>query len=110
MCWDALSLRLIHFDELIRTLGLAYVWRVIGILGVLTAFSDSLSCILGPVQVITGILMIIAWLVAAKEALDLAWVPTLVTVIIGWLAQFVITTFITASVLGLLELSAAVLG
>ena len=100
----------VRFDELIRTLGLAYVWQVIGILGILTAFSEALSCVLAPVQIITWILMIISWFVAARESLDLEWVQTIVTVIIGWLAQFLITTFVTALMLGLLELTGAALG
>ena len=100
----------VSFDELVRTLGLAYVWQVIGVLGILAAFSEALSCVLAPVQIIAMILMIIAWFIAAKEALDLEWVQTIVTVILGWLAQFVITTVITGLVLGLFELGAAAMG
>jgi hypothetical protein len=44
----------VSFDELVRTLGLAYVWQVIGILGVLAAFSEALSCVLAPVQIIVA--------------------------------------------------------
>ena len=97
----------VSFDELVRTLGLATVWQVIGVLGILATFSGALSCVLVPIQVIAGILMIIAWFLAAKEALDLEWVQTIVTVILGWLAQFVITTVITGLLLGLFELGAA---
>lgn len=61
-------------------------------------------------QLIVGILMIVAWVLAAKEALDLEWVLTIVTVILGGLAQFVITTFITGLVLGLFGLGAAAIG
>ena len=93
----------VRFDELVRTLGLAYVWQVIGVLGILANFSEALSCVVAPVQIIAMIVMIVAWLIAAKEALDLEWVPTIVTVILGWLAQFVITVFITGLVLGLFE-------
>jgi hypothetical protein len=100
----------VRLDELVRTLGLAYVWQVIGILGILAAFSEALSYVLVPVQIIAGILMIIAWFLAAKEALDLEWVQTIVTVILGWLAQFVITTVITGLVLGLFELGVTALG
>ena len=100
----------VSFDELVRTLGLAYVWRVIGVLGILAAFSEALSCLLDPVQIIATILMIIAWFIAAREALDLEWVQTVVTVVLGWLAQFVITTFITGLALGLFELSGAAMG
>jgi hypothetical protein len=100
----------VSFDELVRTLGLAYVWQVVGVLGILAAFSEALSCLLGPVQIISMILMIIAWFMAAREALDLEWVQTIVTVVLGWLAQFVITTGIAGLALGLLELSGAAIG
>jgi hypothetical protein len=80
----------VSFDELVRTLGLAYVWNVIGVLGILAAFSAALSCVLAPVMIIATIAMVIAWFVAAKEALDLEWLQTIVTVILGWLALVVI--------------------
>jgi hypothetical protein len=83
---------------------------VIGVLGILTAFSEALSYLLDPVQIIAAILMIVAWLIAAKEALDLEWVQTIVTVILGWLAQFVFTVFITGLVLGLFELGVTAIG
>jgi hypothetical protein len=57
-------------------------------------------------MIIAALATIIAWLVAAKEALDLDWVQTIVTVILGWLALFVIM-LISGAVLGLLGLGAA---
>ena len=100
----------VSFDELVRTMGLAYVWQVIGILGILAALSEVLSFVLVPVQFIAWILMIVAWFMAAKEALDLEWLPTIVTVLLGGLAQFLISTFITGLALGLFELGAAAIG
>ena len=97
----------VDFDELVRTLGLAYVWQVIGILGIVTGTSDALSCV---VQIFGGLVMIVAWLIAAREALDLEWGQTLITVILGWLAQFVTTIIIGALVLGLLELGGSAMG
>lgn len=73
----------VTFDELVRTLGLAHVWQAVGVIGVVAAFSTALSCLLAPVMLIAGILMVVAWFVAAKEALDLEWGQTIVTVIIG---------------------------
>jgi len=99
----------VTFDELVRTLGLAYVWQVVGVLGVLSAFSTALSCLLAPVMVIGAILLIIAWFIAAKEALDLDWVKTIITVILGWLSLVVITA-IAAIVVGLLGFGGAALG
>jgi hypothetical protein len=99
----------VSFDELVRTLGLAYVWQVIGVLGILSALSTTLSCVLAPVMVIAAIATIVAWLMAAKEALDLEWVQTIVTVILGWIALFVITA-LAGIVLGMLGFGAAALG
>ena len=99
----------VTFNELVRTLGLAYVWQLIGVLGVITAFSTSLSCILAPVMIIAAILMVVAWFVAAKEALDLGWFQTIVTVILGWIA-FIVIMIIAGLVLGALGLGAAALG
>jgi uncharacterized membrane protein (DUF485 family) len=99
----------VTFDELVRTLGLAYVWNVVGFIGIVSAFSIALSCLLAPVMIIAAILLIVAWFVAAKEALDLDWVKTIITVILGWLALIVITA-IAAIVVGLLGFGGAALG
>jgi hypothetical protein len=47
--------------------------------------------------------------VAVKEALDLDWTQTIITVILGWIALFVIR-LITKAVLGLMGLGVAALG
>ena len=52
----------------------------------------------------------IAWFVATKEALDLEWVQTIVTVVIGWLVLIVITAVIGGLVLGAVGLGAAAFG
>ncbi|MGD8794802.1 MAG: hypothetical protein PVF47_19795 [Anaerolineae bacterium] len=100
----------VSFGELVRVLGLAYVWQAVGVLGIVTAFSDALSSELYMVKIFAITMMVVAWVVAAKEALDLGWLQTGVTIILGWLAQFVITTIITGLVLGLLGLGVAALG
>jgi hypothetical protein len=100
----------VSFNELVRTLGLAYVWQVVGVLGIPIAFFDVFSGELYMIKVLAVVMLIISWLVAAKEALDLGWLQTGVTVLLGWIAQFVITTVITALALGLLGLVAAALG
>jgi len=99
----------VTFDELVRTLGLAYVWHIVGVVGVLTAFSDTLSCLLAPAFLIAGVMGFIAWFVATKEALDLEWVQTIVTVILGGIA-WVVVSLIGGVVLGLMGLTVAVLG
>ena len=99
----------VTFDELVRCLGLAYVWNVVGVVGVLANFSDALACLLAPVTFIAWVLGLISWFVATKEALDLEWVQTVVTVILGWLALFVVS-LIAGVVLGMLGLGVAAVG
>jgi hypothetical protein len=99
----------VTFEELVRTLGLAYVWQVIGFIGFLAAFSTTLGCLLAPVMILAVILLVVAWFIAAKEALDLEWVQVIVTVIIGWIA-LVIIMLIGGAIIGLLGLGAAAVG
>jgi hypothetical protein len=99
----------VTFEELVRTLGLAYVWQVIGLIGILAVFSDTLACVLAPVLIIAWIAMVIAWFIAAKEALDLEWAQTIITVIVGWVALFIVS-LIASAVLGALGWGAAAVG
>jgi hypothetical protein len=99
----------VSFDELIRTLGLAYIWNILGFLGILAAVSGFLQCVLAPIQIIGALAGLVAWFVAAKEALDLDWVQTIVTVFLGWLALMVVV-FVGGAILGLLGLGAAAVG
>ena len=99
----------VTFEELVRTLGLAYVWNIVGVIGVLAAFSDALACLLAPVTFIAWILGLISWFVAAREALDLEWVQTIVTVILGWIA-LVVVSLIAGVVLGMMGLGVAAVG
>lgn len=99
----------VTFEEMVRTLGLAYVWQVVGVFGILSAFSSALSCVLAPVMIVAAILLVVAWFIAAKEALDLEWVQTIITVILGWIALIVIV-LIGGALLGLLGFGAAALG
>ncbi|MBW8010161.1 MAG: hypothetical protein FVQ83_02810 [Chloroflexi bacterium] len=96
----------VDFGEMVRTLGLASVWNVLGIFtGVVNAFG-LLACLLFPLTLAIVILTFAAWVVAAKEALDLEWVQTIVTIVIGWLVIAVFTV-ITGIVLGIIGLTAA---
>lgn len=99
----------VTFDELVRTMGLASVWTAVGVLGVISAFSTALACLLGPVLVISWLALVVAWFVAVKEALDLAWGQTIVTVLIGFIPWIIIMA-LTGVVLTLLDLTATGFG
>jgi hypothetical protein len=99
----------VTFDELVRTMGLASIWTAVGVLGVIAAFSDALSCILGPVIVVSWVALVVAWFVAVHEALDLSWGKTILTVIIGFIPWAIIMA-LTGVVLSLLDLTASGFG
>jgi hypothetical protein len=96
----------VTFDELVRTLGLAYIWRVLGVISIVGAFSPALACVAAPISLAAAIAGLFSWFIAAKEALDLDWTQTIVTVLLGWAAIMAIT-FFTALILGMLGLGAA---
>ena len=96
----------VTFHELVRTLGLAYVWQVIGVLGILASL---FGCLLAPVMIVAVLLMVVAWFVAVKEALDLDWVKTIITVIPGVLAVIAVMA-VGLLVLSLFGFGAAGLG
>jgi hypothetical protein len=99
----------VTFDELVRTMGLASVWTAVGVLGIIAAFSDALSCVLGPAIVISWIALVAAWFVAVHEALDVSWAKTIVTVVIGFI-PWAIVMALTGVVLTMLDLTATGFG
>ncbi|MEX1246914.1 MAG: YIP1 family protein [Anaerolineales bacterium] len=92
------------FDEVVRTVGLAYVWGSIGIVGGLLAFiTPVLVCIASPLLLAAAVLSVISWAIAVHEALDLDWTNTAITVVIA----FVVNIVISGVVLGILGVSSA---
>jgi hypothetical protein len=73
----------VTFEEIVRTVGLAYVWNAVSILNVLGGLA---MCFLWPVTAIAWVALVVSLALAIKEALDLDWVPTIVTVVLGWIA------------------------
>ena len=96
----------VNFGEVVRVLGLASVWQVVGFVGILSAISAGLVCILSPLLIVGGLLSLAAWLVAVKEALDLDWTKTIITVIIGFIVNWIILA-IAGIVLGIFGFGAA---
>jgi hypothetical protein len=95
----------VSFDEVVRTLGLAYIWRAVAVLG-LFSFIPALECLLSPVRFAAWVVGLIAWFIAAKEALDLEWLETIITVVIGWVV-LVFVSFIGGVVRGIFGFGAA---
>jgi hypothetical protein len=91
----------VTFDELVRTLRLPSVRRLIGVLGVVAILGEGLSCIVELVTFVAWGLMLYAWSVAAKETLDLDLQKTAYTLLLGCLALIAVI-FVADLVLGLL--------
>ncbi|MDO9546014.1 MAG: YIP1 family protein [Pelolinea sp.] len=91
----------VSFEEMVRMLGLANVWSIIGFVGILGAISPTLVCITGPFALIAAFAGLAAWFIAAKEALDLEWPQTIGAVIIGWVISSVIAILLRNLIGGL---------
>ncbi len=89
----------VTFEEVVRTMGLANVWGLVGLLGILFSFVPLLLCAISPLLFAASILSIAASAVAVKEALDLEWGQTIVTIIVAWVAIFIIN-FVVGGLLG----------
>ncbi|UCE00702.1 MAG: hypothetical protein JSV42_08320 [Chloroflexota bacterium] len=98
----------VSFEELVRTVGLAYVWQAVGFLGILGSFSVALSCLVAPALFVGAILFLVSAMLAAKEALDLEWMQTIITVVIGWVVYIIIVA-VAGFVVSLLGLGGAAL-
>jgi len=98
----------VTFDELVRTLGLAYVWQAVGVLGILGAIG-ALACIVGPIRLAAALAGLVASAIAVKEALDLDWLKVIITVVIAWVAILIISLGATF-IIGLLGFGAAAAG
>lgn len=99
----------VTFEEVVRTIGLAYMWNAIGFLGIVALAAPGLTCASGPITFLAGLAGLVAWFIAAKEALDLEWPQTIGTVIIGWVVTLLVTA-VASAILGLLGLAGAGLG
>ena len=93
------------FDEMVRVLGLAYVWNIVGVLGIV-GIIPFLGCIVAPLIIVAAVAGLVAWLFAAKEALDLDWGPTAIVVLIAWVIGMALAG-IAALIVGALGFGAA---
>jgi hypothetical protein len=99
----------VNFEEMVRTLGLAYVWNIIGVVGIVGGIIPALGCILTPLLCVVPILQFISWFFAAQEALDLDTGQTLITIVLGVIAQWILVAIVGA-IMGAMGLAAAGVG
>lgn len=91
------------FNELVRSLGLARIWHVISIMGLLALISPALGCISGFFTLASAILGIAAWAMAIHEAMTLDWVQTITVVVLGVIVTALVT-LVASTIFGLMGL------
>jgi hypothetical protein len=90
----------VKFEQLVRAMGLAYVWQVIGVVGV---FGVLLSCLLAPITFLAGLAGLAANLFAIKETTNMDWTGTVVCAVLAWVVTFVVF-LVAASILAVIGL------
>lgn len=81
----------VSFGEMVRILGLAQIWNLLSAAGVLGSFVPALSCIATPFACLAPILTLVSWFISTQETLGLSTGQAAITVIIGWMASFLLT-------------------
>lgn len=94
------------FEEMVRTLGLAYIWNVVGLIAIVGAVLPFLALLSTPILCVASLLGLAASAVALKAALDLDWGKTIITAIIAFVVLFVLN-FIAGAILGALGYAAS---
>jgi hypothetical protein len=86
------------FDEVVRTVGLANVWGLVGVLVILAVISPIFLCVTGIVGLAAAILSAVASAIAVKEAIGLDWTQTIVTIVIAWVVMLIITSVVGGAI------------
>ncbi|MBN1430042.1 MAG: hypothetical protein JXB07_16855 [Anaerolineae bacterium] len=94
------------FEEMVRVLGLAYIWNIVSFLAIVGIISPALVCAVSPITLIAGLAGLAAFAIALKASLGLEWVQTIVVAIIAMVAIFVVM-MIAGLILGILGFGAA---
>lgn len=97
----------VTFDEVVRTVGLANVWGIVGVLIVLAVISPIFLCLTGIVGLAAAVLSAVASAIAIKEAVGLDWTQTIITIVIAWVVIFVVTAVLGTLVAGFTIATAA---
>lgn len=69
------------YKAVVRALGLAAIWRVIGVIGILS-FIPFLGCITGPIIALAWLASLAADLFAIKESTNLEWGGTIICAVV----------------------------
>lgn len=86
------------FDEMVRTLGLAYVWNVVNVLNVLLLISAFFGCITGILGLAAFVLWVVSSAFAVKETTSLDWTQTIITIAIAAIGYWIISAVVSGAI------------
>jgi hypothetical protein len=86
------------FDEMVRTLGLAYIWNIVGVLNILLLISAFFGCITGLLGLAAMILWAVSGAFAIKETTSLDWTQTIVTIVIAIIGYWIVNAVVAGAV------------
>jgi hypothetical protein len=94
----------VKFEQAARALGLAYIWRLVGFIGIISAISPLLGCLYAPISFIAGLAGLAADLFAIKESTNMDWTGSIVIAVIATVVSLAILGFATfvLTVIGLI--------
>jgi hypothetical protein len=86
------------FDEMVRTLGLAYIWNIVGVLNILLLISAFFGCITGLLGLAAMILWAVSGAFAIKETTSLDWTQTIVTIVIAIIGYWIVNAVVAGAI------------
>ena len=79
----------VTFEQIVRSLGLSYIWKVVGLISIL-AWLPFLVCITTPIRILDVLVAFAAALFAVKETTNMEWLNTFIVTIIATVAGLIV--------------------
>ena len=92
----------VTFEQIVRSLGLSYIWKVIGLIGIISVI-PFLVCISAPIRILDILVAFAAALFAIKETTNMEWLNTVVVTVIATIIGLIIA-ILFSTVFGLIGL------
>jgi hypothetical protein len=100
--------------EMLRVTGFVEVFSIVGVLNILALAGTALSCVVGLIGLVVGILKLIGYVIGVREAAEVSTTNAIITAVIAAVVNFIIVVVVggvvVLSVVGALGLAGAVTG
>jgi hypothetical protein len=100
--------------EMLRVTGFVEVFSIVGVLNILALAGTALSCVVGLIGLVVGILKLIGYVIGVREAAEFSTTNAIITAVIAAVINFIIVVVVggvvVLSVVGALGLAGAATG